>query len=64
MSAQVELDCSRMGLHNGQDLLELCMAQDASDYLADKVSPSEENANSGSDSDEEKVRLPSITISV
>ena len=64
MSARVELDCSRMGLHNGQDLLELCMAQDASDYLADKVSPSEENANSGSDSDEEKVRLPSITISV
>ena len=54
-----------MGINDGLDLLELCMAQDASNYLADLISPSEDVISNGSESDgEENVRLPSVTISV
>lgn len=38
-STELELDCGEIGIHNGQDLLELCFAPDAADYIANYVSP-------------------------
>ena len=61
-----------MEIHNGLDLLELCMATDASSYLADTIVIDEDgeysdytSASSGSDSEYgENARLPSATFSV
>lgn len=38
---ETELDCSKLGIHNGQDLLELCAAPDAANLIASLVSPSD-----------------------
>ena len=65
-----------MSIHNGLDLLELCMATDASSYLADTIVMTDDDveyeigsdyscSSSGSESEyEENTRLPSATFSV
>ena len=65
-----------MSVHNGLDLLELCMATDASSFLADTIVETDEDtdydtsggytsSSSGSESEyEESTRLPSATFSV
>ena len=65
-----------MSVHNGLDLLELCMATDASSFLADTIVESDEDveygfgggyssSSSGSESEyEESTRLPTATFSV
>ena len=65
-----------MSIHNGLDLLELCMATDASSFLADTIVMTDEDveyeigggytsSSSGSDSEyEESTKLPTATFSV
>lgn len=75
---RTELDCNSLGIHNGQDLLELCSAESAAKYLTNLVAGTTEadeqvvervlSASSGSDSEEDpqigEGDLRTITISV
>ena len=78
--AELTLDCEQLGIHNGQDLLELTTSNDAARFIADQVTPAseaekrpilwsdnsddEEGDITTSGGEEEGARLNSITISV
>ena len=56
--ADLKLDCQQLGIHNGQDLLELTTSEDAATFIADQVTPRSEAEKrpilwSDADSDDE-----------
>lgn len=51
-AAQLQLNCQEMGIHNGQDLLEISSASDVANYLTDLVAPDPDHQTTSSSSSE------------
>ena len=67
LQSELTIDCEKIGIPGGEQILNLCSYSDAVEYIAQKGLAKKTNPHSGSDSDREEsveFELPIVTLSV